>query len=314
MQVEQTVAAAERALLRALVQTADADLTWDAARRLARYGWQDREHALIFEAWQRCRRRGRPTRREELAAALVRLGFPEVALEDLFVPLADPAAALRAALDRLERGGRVRRLATLADIVGLPAVILLYIWRWQATHPLSWLIFPVWLVASIVVHRDSPRRLGWRADNLVAATAAAALFFVPAAAVLLLVGWLRGASLEAAWRLFSLRHALSYFAFCMVQQVALNSLLTNRLLEWLPPPAAAAVAGVIFAAAHWPNPVLVPVTLVGGVAMAWLFARCRNILPLAAGQALAGLLVWWAFPAGWHHNLRVGPGYGLWKP
>ncbi len=314
MKAAQTAAAAERALLRALVQTADADLADCAARRLARYGWQDREHGLIFDAWRRCRRPGRPVVREELAAALVRLGFPEVALEDLFVPLDDPSAALRAALDRLDGRSRLRRLATLADIVGLPVVILLYIWRWQAAHPLSWLVFPVWLAASVALHRDGPRRLGWRADNLVAATAAAALFFLPAAALLLLVGWLRGASLETAWRLFSLRHALTYFAFCTVQQVALNSLLTNRLLEWLRPPAAAAVAGAIFAAAHWPNPVLVPVTLVGGVAMAWLFARRRNILPLAAGQAMAGLLVWWAFPVSWHHNLRVGPGYWLWKP
>jgi hypothetical protein len=43
--------------------------------------------------------------------------------------------------------------------------------------------------------------------------------------------------------------------------------------------------------------------------MAWMFARERNILPLAVGQALLGSLVWWAFPVAWHHMLRVGPGY-----
>ncbi len=71
------------------------------------------------------------------------------------------------------------------------------------------------------------------------------------------------------------------------------------------------LAGAIFAALHWPNPVLVPVTFISGTAMAWLFARQRNIIPLAVGQAILGSLVWWAFPLAWHHSLRVGPVYYL---
>jgi membrane protease YdiL (CAAX protease family) len=97
--------------------------------------------------------------------------------------------------------------------------------------------------------------------------------------------------------------------------VGLNSFLTNRLLsyfekEW----AAAATAGILFGALHWPNPVLVPLTLVAGVGMAWLFARERNILPLAVGQAILGALVWWAFPIAWHHSMRVGPGFWSFHP
>ena len=111
------------------------------------------------------------------------------------------------------------------------------------------------------------------------------------------------------------RRFIGYLAFCVLQQVALNSFLTNRLLgyfekEW----PAAVLAGVLFAALHWPNPVLVPLTLVGGVAMAWLFARERNILPLALGQAILGALVWWAFPLAWHHSMRVGPGFYSFQP
>jgi hypothetical protein len=43
--------------------------------------------------------------------------------------------------------------------------------------------------------------------------------------------------------------------------------------------------------------------------MTWLFARERNIIPLAIGQAILGMLVWWAFPIAWHHGMRVGPGF-----
>ena len=64
---------------------------------------------------------------------------------------------------------------------------------------------------------------------------------------------------------------------------------------------------------HWPNPVLVPLTFVGGTAMAWMFGRVRNVIPLAIGQALLGVLVGWASPMAWHHHMRVGPGYYDWR-
>ena len=47
----------------------------------------------------------------------------------------------------------------------------------------------------------------------------------------------------------------------------------------------------------------------GGVAMAWLFARHRNIISLAVVQAVIGSLAWWSFPMAWHHGLRVGSAY-----
>jgi len=71
----------------------------------------------------------------------------------------------------------------------------------------------------------------------------------------------------------------------------------------------ALLAGTLFAALHWPNPVLIPLTFAGGAAMSFLFLRQRNILPLALGQAILGLLISWAFPVAWHHAMRVGPGY-----
>jgi membrane protease YdiL (CAAX protease family) len=110
--------------------------------------------------------------------------------------------------------------------------------------------------------------------------------------------------------LISWHRLWSYFAFCLLQQVLLNSLVHNRMLslvrrQWI----AAILTGLIFAACHWPNPVLVPLTLIGGTAMAWMFGRQRNIIPLAVGQAILGSLIFWAFPLAWHHHLRVGPGY-----
>ena len=204
------------------------------------------------------------------------------------------------------------RLRPILDIAGLIILVELYIWRWQYSAPRAWVAAVAWLAASFLIHRDTPRTLGWRVDNLAAATRRAAVVLGLFAGVLIAIGLARGAAAQIPPNRGSITHLARYFGFCVFQQVVLNSLVTNRLLEvcsrpWL----AAVIAGTIFAATHWPNPVLVPLTFVGGTAMAWLFARERNILPLAVGQVILSLLIWWAFPPSWHHGLRVGPGYYL---
>jgi len=205
---------------------------------------------------------------------------------------------------------RVERWLSLADVTLLPAFILWFIWQLQFTARWTWMIFIVWLLASFALHRDTPKTLGWRADNLWPATRQALVVFAALCAALVLIGLATGASHQFPPNLLTWRRLASYGAFCLLQQVALNSLLHNRMLSLVRNPVVAALAtGAIFAACHWPNPVLVPLTFVGGTAMAWMFGRVRNIVPLAAGQAILGSLVIWAFPLGWHHHLRVGPGY-----
>lgn len=205
---------------------------------------------------------------------------------------------------------RLRRWLALADVILLPAFILWFIWRLQFTARWTWIFFVVWLMGSFALHRDTPKTLGWRADNLAPATKRAVVVFGAMAGILVVTGLALGAFRHPLVSQFSWRRLEAYFAFCVLQQVALNSLLHNRVLslvrsEWT----TAGLTGFIFAACHWPNPVLVPLTFVGGAAMAWMFGRVRNIIPLVFGQVLLGMLVSWAFPMAWHHHLRVGPGY-----
>jgi hypothetical protein len=205
-----------------------------------------------------------------------------------------------------------KRWLSLADVTLFPAFIVWFIWRLQFSARWTWVIFVVWLVASFLLHRDTAKTLGWRADNIWPATEQALALFSLMAAGLVMMGFLLGASQHLPPISVSL--PAGYFAFCVLQQVALNSLLHNRMLslvqnEWV----AAGLTGAIFAACHWPNPVLVPLTLVGGAVMAWMFGRVRNIIPLAIGQFLLGMLVGWAFPMAWHHHMRVGPGYYTWR-
>jgi len=203
------------------------------------------------------------------------------------------------------------RWFSLVDVALLPAFILWFIWRLQFSARWTWMIFVVWIAASFLLHRDTPKTLGWRGDNIGPAAWQSLLVFGPAAAGALITGLLRGAAPRVPGNIGTV--LVTYFAFCLLQQVALNSLVHNRMLalvnnEWT----AAGLTGMIFSTCHWPNPLLVPLTFAAGAAMAWMFGRVRNIIPLAIGQAVVGLLLAWAFPVAWHHQMRVGPGYYLW--
>jgi hypothetical protein len=207
------------------------------------------------------------------------------------------------------------RISCLVEALALAVLVGAYIWYLQAAAPNSWVLLAAWPLVSFLVHRDTPKTLGWRADNLWPATQLALWFFVPAAILICFAGLFLGMLHRLPEHLLVQRRFFGYFSFCLLQQVALNSLLTNRLLTAFGDSTKAAlVAGAIFAALHWPNPVLIPLTFLGGTAMAWLFAQQRNILALTLGQAVLGALVWWAFPLAWHHSMRVGPGFYAYHP
>jgi membrane protease YdiL (CAAX protease family) len=209
-------------------------------------------------------------------------------------------------------GYRAGQIGFLLEAVCFVGYVGLYIWKLQVVVPASWWIFVAWLTVSFLLRRDTPKTLGWRADNLWPATKRAAWCYGLAALGICLMGIFLGMLERVPAHLTDPKRLFGYMAFCLLQQVGLNSFATNRLLSAFPNPwPAAALAGILFGALHWPNPVLVPLTVIGGVGMAWLFAEERNILPLTLGQAILGTLVWWAFPLSWHHSMRVGPGY--WK-
>jgi len=89
--------------------------------------------------------------------------------------------------------------------------------------------------------------------------------------------------------------------------VRLMSLTSNRHLS-------STLVALLFGAAHIPNPVLMIATTLGGFIFAELFARHRNIWPIAITQAVAGFLIAGAFPLSITHNMRVGPGYYFFRP
>ncbi len=109
-----------------------------------------------------------------------------------------------------------------------------------------------------------------------------------------------------------------YALWAFVQQILLQDVFLRRLLILTPSPRLAALlAALIFALAHLPNPILVPITLLWGFISCLLFLHYRNIIPLALAHAAFGITLAITIPSPLIRNMRVGLGflrYGAHRP
>jgi len=96
----------ERALLATLCQRSAPDsFRLQILRLLSAYNWQSADHRAIHDAlahWNA----GPPEIRRNLAARLTRLGFPEIDIEPLFEPVAEPMAALEWLIAQISQQSR----------------------------------------------------------------------------------------------------------------------------------------------------------------------------------------------------------------
>src|SRR5260370_20025935 len=95
------------------------------------------------------------------------------------------------------------RSLSLIEALAFSAYVAWYIWQLQASAWSSWLVFPVWMLASFAVHRDTPKTIGWRADNLWPATKRSAVVFLPSIARPFLAGILPGPWARPVHHLFA---------------------------------------------------------------------------------------------------------------
>src|SRR5262249_44287913 len=159
---------------------------------------------------------------------------------------------------------RTSRLLPLVEVFSFTAFIAWFIWQLQDDYRYSWMVFPTWLIASFLLNKDTLQTLGWRVDNLWNATKRATLVFLPCAFAIVAIGFLLEGTHHTLHHVLMPRRFFGYMAFCVLQQVGLSSLVTNRLLAAIDSPMRASfVSGLLFALLHWPNPVLAPLTFVG---------------------------------------------------
>ena len=102
----------------------------------------------------------------------------------------------------------------------------------------------------------------------------------------------------------------SYGLWAAFQQYLAQSYFHNRLMSVVRSRRLSSLlVGIMFGAAHIPNPVLMVVTTGAAFLFSEIFAMHRNIWPLALVQTVGGALVGALAPASLIHNMRVGPGY-----
>lgn len=201
---------------------------------------------------------------------------------------------------------RARDIAELCIGYGL---ILVVIWTPNpAQRILYWTAF-AWIAITSILRRKetAPNGLGFRGllPSLWIPVAAVAIFFagVALAKHLHTLHPLYGPLPVAV-------HILGYALWALMQQFILQVYVLLRLLRLgMKRTPAIALATVLFAMAHIPNPVLVPLTLVWGATSCLLFLRYRNVYALALAHGILGMTLAVTVPNHIHHHMRVGLGY-----
>ena len=203
------------------------------------------------------------------------------------------------------------RLLELALGYGL---ILAVLWTPPPWQRRLYLVAALFLLAASVRPREGKRGLGL------------ALEHGPASALLLLLTLAVAAVSALAARHLGAWHApgtlpafanrfWGYALWSLAQQFLLQNFFLFRLRRLIPGKPVVAVGGaaVLFSAAHLPNPVLTPFTLVWGSLACLFFLRYRNLWALGLAHAVLGITVAVCLPGATTHNMHVGLGYWRWN-
>lgn len=197
----------------------------------------------------------------------------------------------------------------LAELLIGYGLILAVVWtQGREQSALYWIAF-VWIAVTAWLRRNQTRPIGLGLQGL-----GRSLWMIPAAVILFLIGVGIADRVHSLHELYGplpiLEHVAEYSLWALMQQFILQVYVLLRLLRLgLRRCPAITVASLMFAAAHIPNPVLVPAALIWAVISCWLYLRYRNLYPIAVAHALLGMCIAVCVPNSINHHMRVGQGY-----
>jgi membrane protease YdiL (CAAX protease family) len=197
----------------------------------------------------------------------------------------------------------------LAELLVAYGLILAVIWTpGGEQRPIYWSAF-AWIAVTAWLGRNQTRPIGLGLRSLWFS-----LWIIPAAIALFLLGIGIADLAHTLHHLYgplpAVEHIAEYFLWALMQQFILQVYVLLRLLRLgLRRGPAIALASLMFAIAHIPNPVLVPAALAWAAICCWLYLKYRNLYPLAVAHALLGMCIAFCVPNSINHHMRVGWGY-----
>jgi membrane protease YdiL (CAAX protease family) len=228
----------------------------------------------------------------------------------------EPPAVLTHAPDQLvaqPSSGRSKRRDAL-EIAVAYGLIMAVEWTPRPLQRVLWLVAAVGLALIVWRSFDGWQEMGFRAANLGRSLWIAAAALVLAAVAIAVAARMHTLLVPNGVLAFLVTYC-AYAVWSGVQQFLLQGVFLLRFLRLIPRPwAAALTAAALFATAHLPNPVLIPITFIWGFAACLLFLRYRNIYPLMIAHAILGITVAMTIPGPVVHNMRVGLGYLRYDP
>ncbi len=186
-------------------------------------------------------------------------------------------------------------------------MILLVIWTPPPWQKLLWYTAVAVITALIALRFESWNAMGVRWANLLRSSWVVAVALAVAAAILVAAARFHTLRLPQPFHVVD-RYA-GYALWACAQQLLLQGFFLTRILRVVKPGQAVLAATILFAVAHLPNPLLVPLTLLWGLTACLHFVRYRNLIPLAVAHAILGIVLTMTLPGPEHRAMRVGLGY-----
>jgi hypothetical protein len=151
-----------------------------------------------------------------------------------------------------------------------------------------------WTVYAVTAVRKDPRILGewgFSSRGLRESSRAATIVFGIAAAGIAAVAFVRNTFLLTP-HLFPI--LLLYPVWGLVQQFLIQAMVARNIaMLFARPHPVVPVAAVLFAAVHWPDPVLMGATFLLGLAFTPIYLRHRNLWPLGILHGWLGAFVYY---------------------
>jgi membrane protease YdiL (CAAX protease family) len=188
-------------------------------------------------------------------------------------------------------------------------LILIVIWTPRPWQQRTYLAAVIFIVAATWLAFPGWKAMGFHFANLARSSWIVGAALLASALCVLVARLVHTLHAPGGPGQFFLRYT-GYIVFAFVQQALLQDFFLLRLLRLMRSPRPAALAAAtIFSLAHLPNPILVVVTFVWGLAACLLFLRYRNLYTLAIAHAILGITIAMTIPGPVIRNMRVGLGY-----